>query len=141
MGESKKINGRLGAKVIIAGSGMMSGGRIVFHAARWLPDEKTVLIITGYQAEGTLGREIVDGAKRVVILGREIEIKAGLRQPEVSVGLKSLQARGFVDGGSLKLILSVETIANMLYETKVNAAKAALEKVNGPDQVRIKLRV
>lgn len=80
MGESKKINGRLGAKVIIAGSGMMSGGRIIFHAARWLPDEKTVLIITGYQAEGTLGREIVDGAKRVVILGREIEIKARVEE-------------------------------------------------------------
>ena len=72
---------------------------------------------------------------------REIEIKAGLRQPEVSVSLKSLQARGFVDRGSLKLVLNVETIANMLYETKLKAAKAALEKVNGPDQVRIKLRV
>lgn len=70
---------------------------------------------------------------------REIEIKAGLRQPEVSIGLKSLQVRGFVEG--LKLVLNVETIANMLYEAKVKAAKAALEKVNGPDQVRIKLRV
>src|SRR5690606_13646788 len=80
MGESKKKNGRLGAKVIIAGSGMMSGGRIIFHAARWLPDEKTVLIITGYKAEGTLGREIVDGAKRGVILGREIEIKARVEE-------------------------------------------------------------
>jgi len=79
-GESKKVNSRVGAKVIIAGSGMMSGGRVMFHAARWLPDPKTVLVVTGYQAEGTIGREIVDGAKVVKLLGGEIEIKARVEE-------------------------------------------------------------
>lgn len=74
--ESKEINNKLGAKVIIASAGMLTGGRIVFHAARWLPDEKTSLIFPGFQAKGTLGREILDGKRLVRILGRPVEIKA-----------------------------------------------------------------
>lgn len=99
MRESKKINGRLGAKVIIAGSGMMSGGRIMFHAARWLPDERTVLVITGYQAEGTLGREIVDGAKRVVILGKEVRVRARVEEiTTMSAHADRSQLLGWVRG-------------------------------------------
>ena len=75
-GQSKEVNNQIGAKVIIASAGMMSGGRIMFHAARWLPDEKTRLIFTGFQAKGTLGREILDGNKVVRILGRQVEVKA-----------------------------------------------------------------
>ena len=62
--------------MIIASAGMMSGGRIMFHAARWLPDEKTRLIFTGFQAKGTLGRQIRDGNKFVRILGRDVEVRA-----------------------------------------------------------------
>lgn len=78
--QSKQVNGRLGAKVIIAGSGMMSGGRIMFHAARWLPDPKTILVVTGFQAEGTIGREIQDGATKVRILDREVEVKGRVEE-------------------------------------------------------------
>lgn len=65
-----------GPKVIIAGSGMMVGGKIVSHAAHYLPIESTRLFIIGYQGEGTLGREILEGAKKVTINGASIEVKA-----------------------------------------------------------------
>lgn len=74
----KLIDTVLGAKVIIAGSGMMSGGRIVGHAARYLPIPSTRLLIVGYQGEETLGREILDGAKTVTIDKQVVHIKAAI---------------------------------------------------------------
>jgi metallo-beta-lactamase family protein len=65
-----------GPKVIIAGSGMMTGGRIVGHAAHYLPMQSTRLLIVGYQGEETLGRELLEGKKRVNIEGIDIEVKA-----------------------------------------------------------------
>lgn len=63
-------------RVIIAGSGMMSGGRIVGHAARLLGRSDTRLLIVGYQGEGTLGRALASGEKAVVIDGQEIDVRA-----------------------------------------------------------------
>jgi metallo-beta-lactamase family protein len=74
--ESKMINDTPAPKVIIAGSGMMSGGRIMHHLIRYLPDPKTTLLIIGYQAKGTIGRKIYEGAKRVVIFGEEVKVNA-----------------------------------------------------------------
>jgi metallo-beta-lactamase family protein len=65
-----------GPKVVIAGSGMMSGGRIVEYAAKFLPLTTTRILFVGYQAEGTLGRKILDGQKLVHIQGVEVEIRA-----------------------------------------------------------------
>lgn len=65
-------------KVIIAGGGMMTGGRIVGHAAHYLPMASTRLFIVGYQGEGTLGREILEGNKEVTIEGVKVEIKANV---------------------------------------------------------------
>ncbi len=62
------------AKVIIAGSGMMVGGRIVGHAAHYLPMAGTRLLIVGYQGEGTLGRELQDGMSEVTIEGAAIPV-------------------------------------------------------------------
>ncbi len=76
--ESKKINSYSAAKIIIAGSGMMTGGRILHHLRRYLPSEKNGLLIIGYQAEGTLGREIFNGAKTVKIFNEEIDVKASI---------------------------------------------------------------
>lgn len=69
----KRIKGPL---VIIAGSGMMSGGRIVGHAKKYLPRKNTRLLIVGYQGEGTLGREIQEGAEEVMIEDEKVSIKA-----------------------------------------------------------------
>lgn len=77
--ESLKIRKHKGPKVIIAGSGMMSGGRIVDHARNFLPQKNTRLLFVGYQGEETLGRQIEDGARRVTIYGKPIDITASVR--------------------------------------------------------------
>lgn len=72
--QSEGIYRHKGPKVIIAGSGMMTGGRIVGHAARLLPLASTRLLIVGYQGEGTLGRELMEGKREVVIEGTRIQV-------------------------------------------------------------------
>lgn len=74
--ESKLIKEVTGPKVIIAGAGMSTGGRILHHEKNYLPDPKNTILLTGYQALGSLGRRIEDGAKKVKIFGSEIEVKA-----------------------------------------------------------------
>lgn len=74
--ESKAINDVKAPKVIIAGSGMMSGGRIMHHLMRYLKDKNSTLLIIGYQADGTLGRRIYEGAKKVTIYGETVPVNA-----------------------------------------------------------------
>ncbi|PIR03030.1 MAG: MBL fold metallo-hydrolase [Candidatus Magasanikbacteria bacterium CG11_big_fil_rev_8_21_14_0_20_43_7] len=72
--ESKKINDVRGVKMVIAGSGMMNGGRIIHHALRYLSDPTSTLILVGYQAKGTLGRKLEDGIKQVHIFRERIDV-------------------------------------------------------------------
>lgn len=76
---SKAINDIHPPKLIIAGAGMMNGGRILHHALRYLPDPNSTLIIIGYQAEGSLGRKLYEGADTVKIFNTEVEVKATVR--------------------------------------------------------------
>ncbi|HUZ93133.1 MAG TPA: MBL fold metallo-hydrolase [Candidatus Paceibacterota bacterium] len=73
--QSKEINGVPPPKVVIAGSGMSQGGRILHHEARYLPDPKSTILFVGYQAEGSLGRQIMDGAPVVRIFGEEVPVR------------------------------------------------------------------
>lgn len=66
----------LGAKVIIAGSGMMTGGRIVGHAATYLPIPSTRVLIVGWQGEQTLGRALLEGSRKVTIADKDVSVKA-----------------------------------------------------------------
>ena len=74
--ESRRINEAPNPKIIIAGSGMSTGGRILFHEKLYLPDPNSKLFIVGYQVEGTLGRKILEGADRVEILNSQVAVKA-----------------------------------------------------------------
>ena len=74
--ESKMILRMPNPKIIIAGSGMSSGGRIVHHEHNYLPDPNNTILLTGYQAIGTLGRYIEEGASSVFINGEEVQLKA-----------------------------------------------------------------
>lgn len=78
--ESKAINHLRGTAVIIAGSGMCTGGRIKHHLAANIGRRESTILFVGYQAEGTLGREILGGAAKVRILGRTHKRKARVRK-------------------------------------------------------------
>jgi metallo-beta-lactamase family protein len=77
--ESKKINTVKPPKIIIAGAGMSQGGRIIHHERLYLSDPKNTILFIGYQAHGSLGRQILDGAKIVKILGEEIPVKCQVK--------------------------------------------------------------
>ena len=76
--ESKQILHESNPKIVIAGSGMSNGGRILHHEAHYLPDPKNTLLLTGYQSVGTLGRIIQDGAKEVQINHQMIPVRANI---------------------------------------------------------------
>ena len=74
--ESKSINNVSPPKIIIAGSGMSVGGRILFHEKLYLPDAKNSLLITNYQVKGTLGRKLLENEKGIEIFGERTFVKA-----------------------------------------------------------------
>lgn len=77
--ESKAIKFSKNPKIIMAGSGMSTGGRIMHHELNYLDDDNTILLFMGFQALGTLGREIRDGAKKVTIYGHDVHIRAEIQ--------------------------------------------------------------
>lgn len=80
--ESDAIHGESGPKVIIAGSGMMTGGRIIKHAIHYLPIPTTRLLIVGYQGEGTVGRQLLEGSKEIVIDTVTVRVMATVRDTQ-----------------------------------------------------------
>jgi metallo-beta-lactamase family protein len=74
--ESKALNHRTNGAIILAGSGMCEGGRIRHHLRRRLSDPRTTILFIGYQAVGTLGRALAEGAPNVRILGDDIVVRA-----------------------------------------------------------------
>lgn len=78
--ESKKINNIRSAAIIVSASGMMTGGRVLHHALRRLPDEQNTLLLVGYQAEGTRGRDLVQGKTELKIFGEQVPVRAKVEQ-------------------------------------------------------------
>ena len=74
--ESKMIGNVPNPKIVIAGSGMSTGGRVVHHEKHYLPDPNNTILLTGYQSIGTPGRLIQEGLKMVYITGDEVAIRA-----------------------------------------------------------------
>ena len=80
MDESKSIAKLTGFHIIIAASGMCDAGRIRHHLKRWLWNSGATVLLVGFQAQGTLGRFLEDGAKAVRIQGDEIKVAARIRR-------------------------------------------------------------
>ncbi len=74
--ESKKLNNKEGPFMVISASGMAEGGRILHHLKNNIGDPNNVILITGYQAENTLGRKLQEGISPVSIYGEKYEVKA-----------------------------------------------------------------
>jgi metallo-beta-lactamase family protein len=72
---SKKLNEEQGTRIIISASGMMTGGRVLHHAQRFLPDPNSTIVFVGYQAAGTVGRRIQDGEREVRIFQHPIPVR------------------------------------------------------------------
>jgi metallo-beta-lactamase family protein len=73
--ESKRLNDAQGARIIVSASGMMTGGRVLHHALRLVPDPEATLVFVGYQAAGTTGRRIQNGEPEVKILGQWVPVR------------------------------------------------------------------
>jgi metallo-beta-lactamase family protein len=77
--QSKAISRLSGFHIVIAASGMCEAGRIRHHLREWLWRPEATVLLVGFQAQGTLGRILKDGASRVRIMGEEIEVRATIR--------------------------------------------------------------
>ena len=74
--DSKQIFSHTGAKIIIAASGMATGGRVLHHLKHYLPDARSTLLVVGYQAPNTLGAKLQAGTREVQVLGQEVTVEA-----------------------------------------------------------------
>lgn len=122
--ESQKLNELEGPAVIISSSGMLSGGRILHHCRVRLPKQQNTLLITGYQAAGTLGRALLDGASRVRIHKGEVEVLAEIRD------LKGLS--GHADAGEmLRWLSGVKAAPRRVFVThgEAEAAEALAARI------------
>jgi metallo-beta-lactamase family protein len=77
--ESKSLNDLPGPRVILSASGMLTGGRVLHHLARLLPNDRNLVLLVGYQAAGTRGRDLQEGAKSIRVHGRAVEARATIR--------------------------------------------------------------
>ncbi len=110
--ESKAILNVPAPKIILAGSGMSNGGRIIHHEINYLPGSQNTILFVGYQAAGSLGRQIQDGAKEVSINGQKISVRAhvetisGYSSHKDSDHLVEFVSRA-AEGGALKRVFVV----------------------------------
>ena len=74
--DSKKINDVVSPCIILSASGMATGGRILHHLDRRLPDSRNAVLLVGFQAEGTNGRALQDGAQYLRLFGQEVPVRA-----------------------------------------------------------------
>jgi metallo-beta-lactamase family protein len=76
--DSIRLNGLGGPRVIISSSGMLSGGRVLHHLRRLLPEPENTVLLGGYQAPGTRGQSLLAGSSTLRIHGRDVPVRAGI---------------------------------------------------------------
>ncbi|RMG49007.1 MAG: MBL fold metallo-hydrolase [Acidobacteria bacterium] len=78
--ESKRLNRLEGPRVIVSASGMLTGGRVLHHLRRLAPDPRNLILLAGYQAEGTRGRRLVEGEREIKVHGEMVPVRAKVVQ-------------------------------------------------------------
>jgi metallo-beta-lactamase family protein len=86
--DSKRINNVTTPCIIVSASGMATGGRVLHHLAQRLPDPQNTVLLVGYQAQGTRGQALQDGAKFISLFGQQVPVRAQV----VSMGQLSAHA-------------------------------------------------
>jgi metallo-beta-lactamase family protein len=127
--DSKEIIKTMDPKVIIAGSGMISGGRMTHHAINYLPIPSTHILFVGYQAEETVGKQILEGAKQVRINKTFVHIKAQVREVQSLSSHadqpKLLKWLGHIKGVKKVFLIHGDTVQR---ETLAEKIKSTLQK-------------
>lgn len=101
--DSMSIKEQPGPKIIIAGSGMSHGGRVLYHEKEYLDEKNTTLLLVGYQSVGSVGRILQDGAKTVTIDGQKIKVRAQVAMIQGYSGHADRdQLMSLVEGGCTK---------------------------------------
>ncbi len=77
--DSKRLDKLTGPAIIVAGSGMVDGGRMMHHIPTYISDPKNTVILVGYQGEGTTGRDLVNGTKELHLFGQNYEVHAKIK--------------------------------------------------------------
>ena len=80
--DSKAIDASTGPMIVISASGMATGGRVLHHLARFLPDARNTVLLVGYQSAGTRGRLLTDGCDELKIHGRYVPVRARIAQAQ-----------------------------------------------------------
>ncbi|MFN2411819.1 MAG: MBL fold metallo-hydrolase RNA specificity domain-containing protein, partial [Pyrinomonadaceae bacterium] len=123
--ESKRLNNMRGTRIIISASGMLTGGRVLHHAIRMLPDPRATLVFVGYQAAGTVGRRIQDGERHVRIMKHDIPVNCSVAKVE-----------GFSAHADWKAVLrwleGLKTVPKMVFTThgEPDAATAMADHIH-----------
>jgi metallo-beta-lactamase family protein len=137
--ESKRLNNVRHGALIISASGMCDAGRIKYHLLHNLPSADSVIVFTGFQAAGTLGRRLVDGARIVRIFGEEIPVRAriatlgGLSAHADQAGLMTW-LRGFKHPPSRTYVVHGEATAARAFADHVRSELAWHVTVPGPGE-------
>jgi metallo-beta-lactamase family protein len=129
--QSKRLNNMKGPRVILSASGMMTGGRVLHHLRRRLPDPRNLLCLVGYQATGTRGRRMLNGQRSIRIHGGEVEVRARF------MTLNGLSGHADRDE-LLRWIGSADTAPSTVFVThgEPEASDALAEAVRGKMGVR-----
>ncbi len=132
--DSKALNQRKGPMVIIAGSGMATGGRVVHHLKQFAPDPRNAVVLAGFQAGGTRGAALLNGARSIRIHGEDVPVNAEV------VALSNLSAHADV-GEILDWLRGFETAPRQTFITHGEPAAADALRLRVERDLRWQCRV
>lgn len=123
---SKSLNDLSEPHIIISASGMATGGRVVHHLKRALPDERNTILLVGYQAQGSRGRALEDGLPRIKIHGEWVDVRARIAKVEsFSVHADSEELLGWLAKCKKPrkiFVIHGERDAQQIFKEKINAS-------------------